>query len=84
VKTLSGREASLLALLAQSEGSDASVEEIQQVISLLEGDARNIAEAIIDFDDKKKKHTKDVRRAAEGFRSWVAEMRRYASKDKGV
>ena len=77
MKTLSGREASLLALLAQSEGSDASEKELQEIVSSLEGDARDIAEAILDFTGKKKKHTEDVLRAAEGFRSWVASMRRH-------
>lgn len=76
VKTLTGREASLLALLAQSKGSDISVEERDRVLSQLQGDARRIGEVLVGVA---KRPRKDARVAAEGFQSWVSSMRQAAS-----
>lgn len=83
MKTLTGQEASLLALLAQSIGSDISQEEINNIllkISSLNKDAYLIGKAIIGIEDKKikEKHFK----AAYGFVDWVMKMRESNPKNK--
>lgn len=66
MKPLSGREASVLALLAQSQSlSDADK---RRILSALDGQALKIAQAIT---GQTKHPAKSVRKAADGFRAWA-------------
>jgi hypothetical protein len=73
MKTINGQEASLLALLAQSVGSDISEEETNKILSKLTGDVKLIGKAIIGKYNKnmKAEHFK----AAYGFVDWALKMR---------
>ncbi len=68
-KPLSGREASVLALLAQSKGLSPS--EKQRILSALNGQALKIARVIVG-DEKRPARSFQV--AAEGFTSWAKGM----------
>lgn len=75
-RPLSGREASVLALLAQSQSLSAA--EKRRILSSLEGQALKIARVIVGqtkrptkmFVGRTKRSTKAVR-AAKGFRAWA-------------
>lgn len=68
MKALSGREASVLALLVQSKGLSPGAK--QRILSALDGQALKIAKVIV---GDTKKPAKALRLAAEGFKAWADE-----------
>lgn len=66
MKPLSGREASLLALLAQSQSLTSS--DKRRILSALDGDALEIAQAIL---GQARRPRGAVRDAAKGFKDWA-------------
>ncbi len=69
MKPLSGREASVLALLAQSR--DLSAQDKKRILESLEGQALKIAKVMV---GQAKNPAKSDRDAAEGFTAWANEL----------
>lgn len=69
MKPLTGREASVLALLAQGEGL--SPGDKRRILATLDGHALKIAKAIV---GETKHPEARVRAAAEGFRAWARDL----------
>lgn len=66
MKAISGREASLLALLAQDGGLPKR--DIERILGQLDGEARKIAEILVGRSTGGSKATRD---AAEGLSDWA-------------
>jgi len=66
MKSISGREASVLALLAQSPNLSAS--DKQRILGSLDGKALKIAKALVGETARPAKSVKD---AADGFSTWA-------------
>jgi hypothetical protein len=66
MKVLSGREATLLALLAQNPGMPETSK--RRVLAQLNGQALNIAKVLV---GEEKRASGPVKAAAEGFSSWA-------------
>lgn len=66
MKPISGKESSILALIAQSK--DISEDEISEILSHLSGRSLSIAKTILKIN---KSPTKSVKLAADGFINWA-------------
>jgi hypothetical protein len=67
---ISGREASILSLIVQTKYF--SVKERKRILSALNGRALQIAEVLLG----QAKHSKKIRRIAEGFVKWANELQK--------
>ena len=70
IQPITGRESSILALIAQSKNLNSS--DIEIVLGALSGRALEIAKVML---DKNVESSQSVKRAAQGFKNWAAQLK---------
>lgn len=71
LQPITGQESSVLALIAQSKNLKSS--DIERILGSLSGQVLEIAKVML---DKRVEASQDVKRAAQGFHDWAAQLRK--------